>query len=212
MQLAIEHALESWLASGRWRIGQILIEKTAADDFRLCHGDDAGRTDLVDEPDAAKIAKFDDTGMYRPLKTAPNLRHGWRLKLKGVPTLRLALDTFYPGRLAAFLAFEKQMLWTTPLRETLERQTGMYRVAASISDAQLDKVVANFCRSDGCCLRTILWKRDANGSVASTRLPPNKFDPAHDQTQAGEFSIPLLCQEGCNLLVNAVREAVKATR
>lgn len=211
MQLAIEHALESWLANGRWRIGQILIEKSADDDFRLCHRDDAGRTDLVDEPDAAKIAKFDDTGMYRPLKTAPNLRHGWRLKLKGVPTLRLALDTFYPGRLAAFFAFEKQRLWATPLRQTLERQTGMYRVAANISDTQLDKVVANFCRSDGGCLRTILWKRDANGSLASQSLPPQKFNPAHDQSGTGDFSIPLICQEGCNLLVNAAREAVKTS-
>src|SRR4051812_30660069 len=167
MQLAIERALESWLASDRCRIGQILIEKSAADDFRLCHFDDAGRTDLVDESDAAEIAKFDDTAKYRPLKTAPNLRHGWRLKLKGFPAVRLALDSFYPGRLAVFLAFETQTLRTSPLRETLQRQTGMYRVAANISDAQLDKVVANFCRSDGGCLRTILWKRDANGSIPS---------------------------------------------
>jgi sirohydrochlorin cobaltochelatase len=210
MQLAIERALESWLASGRCRIGQILIEKSTADDFRLCHIDDAGRRDLVDEPAAAGIATFDDAGFYRPLKTAPNLRHGWRLKLKGVPTLRLTLDTFYPGRLAAFLAFEKQTLRTTPLRETLDRQTGMYRVAANISDAQLDDVVADFCRSDGGCLRTVLWKRDADGSVASKRLPPQKFEPAHDQTGKGEFSIPLICQEGCNLLVNAMREEVKA--
>ena len=27
------------------------------------------------------IARFDDSGAYRPLKTAPNLRHGWRLEL-----------------------------------------------------------------------------------------------------------------------------------
>ena len=127
--------------------------------------------------DAASIAKFDDAGKYRPLKTAPNLRHGWRLDLANTRELRLALEIFYPGRLATLLAFEEDRLQTTPLRQTLQRQSGMYRVAATISDAQLDDVVANFCRSDGGCLRTILWKRDVSGAPASTKLPPEKFDP-----------------------------------
>jgi sirohydrochlorin cobaltochelatase len=211
MQLAIERALESWLANGRWRIGQILIEKSHGDIFRLCHREDADRRDLISDSDAREIAKFDDSGKYRPLKTAPNLRHGWRLEVTGLRALRLALDAFYPGRLASLRAFEKETLQTTPLRRTLGRQTGMYRVAANISDSQLNDVVAKFCRSDGGCLRTILWKRDDNGAVASTGLPRTKFDPAHDQTGAAESCIPLICPEACNLLVNAAREVVKAT-
>ena len=99
---------------------------------------------------------------------------------------------------------------TTALRETLERQTGMYRAAAQISDDEADALVGNFCRSDGGCLRTILWKRNANGTVPSTRLPSEKFDPRHDQTGLGETVIPLLCQEACNLLVAAARQKVKS--
>jgi len=101
----------------------------------------------------------------------------------------------------------------------LNRQTGMYRVAAKISDEQLNDVIGSFCRSDGGCLRTILWRRDASGSVASTRLPAEKFDTSHDQTlwpgsatpatTATEATIPLLCQEACNLLVAACRKVVK---
>jgi sirohydrochlorin cobaltochelatase len=211
MPLEIERALESWCAAGRCRVGQILIEKSAADAFRLCHRDDAGRADLIDARDAAAIAKFDDAGNYRPLKTAPNLRHGWHLEVMGVRQLRLALEVFYPGRLAALLAFEKGTLCATLLRQTLERQSGMYHVAAAISDPQIDELVGNFCRSDGGCLRTILWNRDASGAVASTKLPREKFDPMHDQTGGGERCIPLLCQEACNLLVSAARQAVKAT-
>ena len=178
----------------------------------LCHRDDVGRHDLTISSmaeDAAEIAKFDDAGNYRPLKTAPNLRHGWRMQLATLSELRHALDLFYPGRLAMFLAYQKEEFATTPLRETLDRQSGMYRVAAKISDDQIHELVGDFCRSDGGCLRTILWKRDASGAIASTKLPPEKFDRAFDQTGRGEPSIPLLCQEACNLLVNAAREVVK---
>ena len=123
--------------------------------------------------------------------------------------LAQALDYFYPARLAMLAAWKRNWLATTPLRETLNRQSGMYRIAAKISDEQIDDVVGRFCRSDGGCLRTILWKRDASGTIPSAKLPPEKFDRAHDQTGRGERVIPLLCQEACNLLVAECREAVK---
>ena len=194
-------------------MGQIVI--TAADDggFDLRHRDDAERGDLVtyaNEEAATELARFDDAGKYRPLKTAPNLKHGWRLLLPDATAVRLALDDFYPGRIAAFLAHENNALRTTALRDTLARQTGMYQVAARISDEQVDQLVARFCRSDGGCLRTIRWKRDAAGGLASVSLPMLKFDPDYDQTGRGECAIPLLCQEACNLLVAEARKVVKA--
>lgn len=179
----------------------------------MTHRDDAARNDLaayVHAEDAAELARFDDAGKYRPLKTAPNLRHGWRLVVTEMSGLRLALDFFYPGRLAAFLAWETSSLPTTPLRETLQRQTGMYRSAAKISDMEANTLVGSFCRSDGGCLRTILWKRDREGTIASSLLPPEKFDSTHDQTGFGRPMIPLLCQEACNLLVAEARTIVKS--
>lgn len=210
-----ETALANWLAAGLRCIGQISIEGQKGAAFVLIHRDDTSRNGLLQyerAEDASEIARFDDAGNYRPLKTAPNLRHGWRLALQDVIALRVALDLFYPGRLAAFFAWEKGALATTPLRETLKRQTGMYRASAKISDDEADALVGNFCRSDGGCLRTILWKRDENGAVASTRLPPEKFDPRHDQTGLGARLIPLLCQEACNLLVAEARKTVHAGR
>jgi sirohydrochlorin cobaltochelatase len=212
MQLEIERALEQWCSSDRTCIGQILIEKSAAGLFTLRHRDNAVHDDLTlsrDPEEAATIAKFDDAGNYRPLKTAPNLRHGWRMELNDVGQLRRALEIFYPGRLAVLLAFEQGRLATTPFRVTLERQSGMYRVAARILDDQANELIANFCRSDGGCLRTILWKRDALGRTPSTKLPSAKFEPAHDQIGRGEQCIPLLCQEACSLIVSAAREVVK---
>lgn len=207
------------LLTAPFSFGQILVRKIG-DDFALCHRDDEARDDLQkfqNPENAIEIARYDDNGNYRPLKTAPNLRHGWRMNLRITDELRRALDHFYPGRLAVFVAWQRSQLRITPLRETLDRQSGMYRIAAKISDAQIDDVVADFCRSNGGCLRTILWKRDQRGAVASAKLRKEKFDPAWDQAKAlsgpestPPATVPLLCQEACNLLVAACRKVVKA--
>ncbi len=216
--------------------GQILVQKGDDSAFVLLHCNDASLDRLQtyrETKDAIEIAKYDDAGNYRPLKTAPNLRRGWRLELATVEELRRALDYFYPGRLAVFAAWKSGYLKTTALRETLDRQSGMYRVAAKISDPQINDLVADFCRSDSGCLRTILWSRDQNGVIASTKLATEKFDPAWDQaaarpTQVGTSrcdvrtaqravptshslpaTVPLLCQEACNLLVDECRKVVK---
>jgi len=210
MPSVIERALQAALTD-RCHFGQIVIQKTNGR-FVLSHRDNEVRTDVQmfrNAEEAVEITKYDDAGNYRPLKTAPDLRHGWRLELATLDELGRALDYFYPGRLAVFAAWKNGQLRTTTLRETLDRQSGMYRVAAKISDEQIDNVVGNFCRSDSGCLRTILWKRDKRGTVASTKLPPAKFDPLHDQTGHGEGCIPLLCQEPCNLLVAECRKVVK---
>lgn len=224
----MEHSVEQALEAVPFCFGQIFVRKTG-NDFVLCHRDDEAHDDLeifqVPE-DAIQIARYDDAENYRALKTAPNLRHGWRMELRTSDDLKRALDHFYPGRLAIFIAWKTDRLCTTPLRETLDRQSGMYRIAARISDAQIDDLVADFCRSKDGCLRTILWKRDQRGAIASTRLPKEKFDPTWDQVQAPvkpaasafakstadratPATIPLLCQEPCNLLVAACRKVVK---
>jgi sirohydrochlorin cobaltochelatase len=208
-------------------VGEILVRKTSTGRFALSHRDEKATDQLKtfrSAQDAIEIAKHDDVGNYRPLKTAPNLRHGWQLEIETLEDLRQALDYFYPGRLAVFAAWKSDKLKTTPLRETLDRQSGMYRVTAKISDSQINDLVADFCRSNGGCLRTILWKRDADGAIASTKLPKDKFDPAHDQAAASnppgssikttadeptQVTIPLLCQEACNLLIAECRKVVK---
>jgi sirohydrochlorin cobaltochelatase len=222
MRDLIEEILNGFAAP--FSFGQLLVRKTTGG-FVVSHRDDASLAQLQtyrDAEAAVKIAKYDDLGNYRPLKTAPNLRHGWRLELASVEELRRALDYFYPGRLAVFAAWKSGDLKTTALREALDRQSGMYRVAAKISDPQINDVVANFCRSDKGCLRTILWKRDRSGVIASTKLPKEKFDPVFDQTTASTppgstapataatpATVPLLCQEACNLLVAECRKVVK---
>ncbi|CAN5317770.1 hypothetical protein BH20VER2_BH20VER2_00830 [soil metagenome] len=203
-----------WLREIPCRVGEIAIDRGDAGRWILTHRDDRARAELHphDGAEAAvELARYDDAGNFRPLKTAPNLRNGWRLVLADEQEVERALDFFYPARLATWRSWRAGELRTTPLRETLERQSGMYRVTAKITETQANELVANFCRSDGGCLRTILWRRDATGTLPSTLLPAEKFDPQHDQTGRGEAALPLLCQEACNLLVAAAREVVKST-
>ena len=225
MQDSIEEVFNGLAAP--FSFGQILVRKGDDSAFVLLHCNDSSLDRLQtyrETKDAIEIARYDDAGNYRPLKTAPNLRRGWRLELATVEELRRALDCFYPGRLALFAAWKSGHLKTTPLRETLDRQSGMYRVAAKISDQQINDLVADFCRSNSGCLRTILWSRDRNGVIASTNLPTEKFDPAYDQAcsrrPAGDArashseaaTVPLLCQEACNLLVAECRKVVKGEK
>jgi sirohydrochlorin cobaltochelatase len=208
MRAATQRTLQT-AVSDRLTIGEILIRRSGENGFVLTHRDDERENQLEifrDPENASLIARNDDLGSYRPLKTAPNLRHGWRLEIVTEEELQCALDYFYPGRLEVFASWKQGELRTTSFRETLDRQTGMYRIAARISDGEADQVIGNFCRSDGGCLRTILWKRDQNGTIPSSRLPPEKFDPTHPEAAN---MIPLICQEACNLLVAECRKTVK---
>jgi sirohydrochlorin cobaltochelatase len=215
-----EAALESALAAGSCDVGQVRIRCDGGDGYVICHRDDGTRMDLRVYEDAAAaidLARFDDSGKYRALKTAPNLSRGWSLRLKSVDQVQCAIESFYPGRLAVFAALTEQRLEQTPLRETLGRQTGMYRVAANISDEDIDRVAGEVCRSDGGCLRTILWRKNEKDHLPSQRLPAQKFDVRQNQAGAsdpgapegGNF-IPMLCQEACTVLIDACRKAVQA--
>ena len=79
--------------------GQILIKKREGSGFVLSHREDESLDQLEifrDAEDAIEIAKYDDAGNYRPLKTAPNLRHGWRLQLATVAAIETRPGLFLP--------------------------------------------------------------------------------------------------------------------
>lgn len=211
MAMTADAVLAGALAGGSARIGQILVERAADGGWSLRHRADAGRANLralTSSTDARGLALTDDAGEYRPLKTAPNLRRGWRLDLPDLPAVRRALESFYPAHLALEAARRARRLRPMSLRETFGRQSGMYRITGKITTEQAEALVAKTCRSDGGCLRAILWTVEPDGSPPRT-LPAQKFDAAHDQAGAGEPVLPLLCTEPCALVVAAARDVVK---
>ena len=84
------------------RIGQLEI---SASDWRLLSyviATTLGETMSASREikNAFEIAKFDDAGNYRPLKTAPNLRHGWKIFVNNAAELSSRRSTrFIPAGL-----------------------------------------------------------------------------------------------------------------
>ncbi len=199
----LTQAIADWITAGGREMGEIRIEPTA-NGFVLRHREDApaGEATFTGPEAARDLAHFDDAGNFRALKSAPNLRHGWRLTLTSLAELRRALDYFYPAMTGVWLSHQQGSLGFVPLRTTLARQTGMYAVTKKISDAQAQTMIGQFCRSDGGCLKRILWPVSAGLPVTS--LPAEKFESA-----APAQELPLLCAEACNLLVAKARQVVK---
>lgn len=217
MSRDVTAALSAWLAAGYEQIGEVRIRRGDGT-FELTHYTDEGRDDLIAyslPEDARDIANLDEKGLFRPLKSAPNLRRGWRLILGDLGSLRRALDYFYPAMLGVLLSHREETLVTVPLRETLGRQSGMYAVTRKITDEQANQLIGDFCRSErGAggerfpgCLKTILWRISPATPVSS--LPPAKFEVEQDQSGTCARALPMLCHEACNLLVAQARERVK---
>jgi hypothetical protein len=179
--------------------------------YRLYHWTDRNSLNVArlyhSAEDARQIAKFDASGTYRALKGAPNLPRRWILELASINDLKRALDYFYPGAIATWLAYRKGNTETVCLRQTLNRQTGMYRVTRKLTDDQAQSMVKESCSSDGRCLRTILWGIEMDRPPDF--LPSSKSDPAVDQTGQNRAALPFLCLEACNILVAAARTMVK---
>lgn len=192
--------LRARLEQGTFRIGEVRVAPKEGG-AELRHWEDAERVgDVFTDPqEAIAIARYDDAGAYRPLKTAPNLRHGWRLDLGSAEEVLLALDFFYPAAWGTYLAWCDGDLVAVDLPETLARQSGMYAVVRKLDESQAGEVVESLCRGKPGCLRRILWKigpGEENACAASE-------DPG------GENAIPLLCAEACNLWVAAGRRVLK---
>lgn len=207
MQPSVEAYLTERIAAGGFRIGQVQVTR----DLRLCHVDDdpfhPELEKFCNPADARMLVLYDSKGKYRPLKTAPNLRKGWLLELRSVAELHQALDHIYPAALGLWLGWKNNHLHPAPWRETINRQTGMYRVVGKITDEQSADLIASTCNSRTGCLREILWPIEEGKPHPLTM--PSPTAPLEQREASGE--IPLLCREACNLLVAAGRKVVKGT-
>ncbi len=193
---SLDALLQSALANGLRHIGQVVIS-TSGENFHLRHQDDSDATELeifTSPDDAIEIARWDSQGNYRPLKTAPNLRRGWELQLSTLADLRLTLDALYPAALGNWRAVLLGEKIAPPLSETLNRQTGMYRITGLLTRDEASQIASSLCARG--CLRQILW-------------PIEPQDPAPVAASPAD-RIPLFCANVCSLFLGEARATVKS--
>jgi hypothetical protein len=128
--------------------------------FELRHvADKEGDEDAlqsVAEKDLRSLAQFTAQGAFRPLKSAPNLRPGWRAIARDEESLGLALNQLYPGAVADWFAAQSPSPPITSYREFTGRQTGMYRITTMLEDATAGAAIRACCHEDF-CLKRRLW-------------------------------------------------------
>ena len=156
--------------------GQVLIQGNATA-FEMRHiadrGAPPGGLRLVSENEMRGLAQFTSAGAFRPLKSAPNLRTGWRMVAKDERALGAALNHLYPGGVADWHAAQCGNPPVTSYRDFTARQTGMYRITTFLNDATAARMMRACCHIDF-CLKRRLWTVDGepcDGASAKSAIP-----------------------------------------
>lgn len=177
-------------------VGQVLIRKQGGG-FELRHSDDAQCLDgdLAEYrlDGLRRFADFASDGRFRPLKAAPNLRRGWRLRVGTPQELALALDRLYPGLIPDWYASRQGRPFVTNFRAFTARQSGMYRATQQLSDRQAAVAIRACCHRRH-CLKHRLWG-----------LEGQKLDETDEEKETSE--IP--CLEPCAIMLEFARTAIR---
>lgn len=151
---------------------------------------DRGDLEALDEPDRAHaIARYDESGRFRPLTGARSLRSGWVLPgLDGSGLLR-SIEAVYPASIANWDRAREESLDVCHFAETAARQTGRYAGVADLSGSDLARSVETVC---GTCVRRREWEESADTPLRVDR---------------GDGVIP--CREPCSFFIEAGRAALR---
>jgi len=138
---------------------QVLIRRRGAR-FELRHIADRSRKPTALESvrisQLRRLAQFTLPGAFRPLKSAPNLRVGWKCAIRNTRDLEAALNHLYPGAIADWHAARRRNPPVTNYREFTNRQSGMYRITQKLSDMQAAGMIRACC-DPRFCLKRRLW-------------------------------------------------------
>jgi hypothetical protein len=175
---------------------QVMVRRQGAG-YELCHIDDrdsdAGLLEIIPLDQVRRLAQFTAGGTFRPLKSAPDLRRGWRITLRSDVELEAVLNQLYPGAIADWWAAQEETPLVTHYREFTNRQTGMYRITQKLTDAQAASVIGTACHKS-LCLKRRLWTITglASDSASEKSLIP--------------------CLEPCAMLLEFARKAGRAEK
>ena len=189
---------------------QVLLRADPGGTFSVRHAADrdasATRLRLLVDPFSARaIAQTREDGEHRPLKTAPDLRQGWRFEALDERGLWTVLDYLYPACVNHWHAGREGKLRVTHWSQTAGRQSGMYSSVRLLPEAAVRDVVRACC-ADAVCLRQVAWGIDPE------RPEPL---PTGDNTvaaPAGSAGAGVPCPEACSMFVSLARTVLKVER
>ncbi len=174
-------------------LGQVLIRRQERG-FELRHAADrpagAQTLRLLKGAELRTWAQSAAGGAFRPLKSAPNLRPGWRAVASDGEALGFLLDHLYPGAVADWFAAQSSPPPLASYRQFTARQTGMYRIATLLTDAVAGAAIRACCHADF-CLKRRLWSVDGlapDGPEQKSLIP---------------------CLEPCALMLEFARKAAR---
>jgi hypothetical protein len=188
-------ALTAFLAASETEtvLSQVLIRR-AGQGFELRHVADGDASaegmEVLTVAGLRALAQFTATGAFRPLKSAPNLRRGWRVFAANPGELEMALNHLYPGAVADWFAARSDPPPVTSYRRFTARQTGMYRITTMLNDRIASAAIRACCHSDF-CLKQRLWSVDG--------LPPD----------APEQKSVIPCLEPCAIMLEFARKVAR---
>ena len=172
------------------RFGQVLVRPLPSGGYELRHvaDRDAEALEAHNDPRAAReLARLAESGEHRPLKSSPNLRRGWVLRVDDALGLWVAMNYLYPAGVVHWYLYREGKLEITNYRENAARQSGIYKRVQRLSDEGVQNA-ARACCEDAVCLKKTLWDVDAKTPLAMDR---------------GEGEIP--CPEPCSIFVSFAR-------
>lgn len=172
------------------KFGQVLVRLLPSGGYELRHVADRNVEGLEahDDPRAAReLARLTGAGEHRPLKSSPNLRRGWTLRVADVTGLGVAMNYLYPAGVVHWYLHRKRKLEVTNYRENAARQSGIYKRIQHLSDEGVQNA-AKACCEDEVCLKKPLWDVDEETQLVVDR---------------GEGEIP--CPEPCSVFVSFAR-------
>jgi hypothetical protein len=171
--------------------GEVLIIRPArASGYSLRHKDDvdAANLEMHEDPRSAReIAKLTEAGEYRPLKSSPNLRRGWEIRISDPRELAVAMSYLYPAGIVHWYLHRERRLEITNYRETAARQSGIYKRVQRLSERGVQDA-ARACCGDAVCLKKNLWDVGEKSPLAMDR---------------GKGEIP--CPEPCSVFISFAR-------
>lgn len=178
---------------GELVFGQALLQR-AERGFTLRHVHDRaaapGTLRLLTVDALRPLAQFTAEGVFRPLKSAPNLAAGWRAQASDAAELYLALAALYPGAAPDWFAALSDNPPITSYRKFTARQSGMYRITTHLNDATAGAAIRACCHVDF-CLKRRLWSVDG---LSSDRAEEKSLIP---------------CLEPCAVLLEFARKVAR---